>query len=178
MTKRGRDDGDILGTKTPRKKNTSNTLTGGSRKGKKKEEKKEDAGKKMPHIEVECGIDVDSLTPRQLSRYSSWKKTVFSRKDVLEIVETYSDMSFSNIQLSVVSSCAKMLLGEIIEDAVKNKDSSRILTPEDIEAASSRLALGRRNVLPDYCPIIKRKHYKIEKPSHEDIEDERPFWAH
>ena len=181
--KRGCDDGDILGMKPPREKNTSNplnTLTDKSSKGKSKDKKqnKANTGKKMPVIEIECDIDVDSLTARQLSRYSSWKKTVFSRKDVLEMVTPYSGMSFSNIHLSVVSSCAKMFLGEIIEDAVKNKDSPRILTPEDVVAASSRLTLDRRNVLPDYCPIIKRRNFRIKKPSPDDTGDEIPFWAH
>lgn len=182
--KRGRDDGDILRMNTSRKKTTpsENTEKDKKKKNKKKntgsEDRKSQHGNKMPVTEVVCDIDVDRLTPSELSRYSSWKKTVLPRKDVLDMVSPYSKMDFGSIHLSVVSSCAKMFLGELIEDAVKNKDSPRILTPEDIKAASSRLFFARRNVLPDYSPLIKRKLYRIEKPKPEDLEDEIPFWAH
>ena len=175
--KRGYDDGDILGMNTPCKKPTVPEKPNKVRKTG-KTRKKSESEKKIPVIEPECGIDVDSLTAHELSRYSSWKKTVFSRKDVSEMVSSYSDMDFSDVHLSVISSCAKMFLGELIEDAATNKDSPRILTPGDIEDASSRLFHDRRNVLPDYCPLIKRKLYKIEKPKPEELEDERPFWAY
>lgn len=156
-----------------------NTPRATPKKGKKENKvKKPDPAKKIPVIDTDCDIDVDSLTPHQLSRYSSWKKTVFSRKDVSEIVSTYSDLDFSDVILSVVSSCAKMFLGELIEDAAKNKDAPRIITPRDIKDASSRLFYDRRNVLPDYCHFIKRRLYRIEKPSPDELEDEIPFWAH
>lgn len=175
--KRGNDDGDILGMNTSRKKKTS---VDNSEKKEKTgiKDRESHSGDKIPVTRVVCDIDVDSLTPSELSRYSSWKKTVFSRKDVLKMVSPYSKMDFGSIHLSVVSSCAKMFLGELIEDAVKNKESPRILTPEDIKAASSRLFFARRNVLPDYSPFIKRRNYRIEKPRPEDLEDEIPFWAH
>lgn len=168
--KRGYDDGDILGINTSRDK---------PKKGKKEKiGKKSDPTKKIPVKETNCDIDVDSLTPHQLSRYSSWKKTVFSREDVSEMVSTYSDLDISDVILSVVSSCAKMFLGELVEDAAKNKDAPRIITPRDIKDASSRLFYERRNVLPDYCHFIKRRLYRIEKPSPDELEDEIPFWAH
>lgn len=165
--KRGCDDGDILGMNTPRKKKAL------------PEEPEEPVERNnVSTAEIECGIDVDSLTDLELSRYSSWKKTVFSTRGILEMIKPYSEMSFSNIQVSVVSSCVKMFLGELIEDAVKNKDLPRVLTPGDIAEASSRLALGRRNVLPDYCRIIKRRNYVLEKPSPEEMMKQIPSWAH
>lgn len=176
--KRGYDDGDILGMNTPCTKPTVPAKPKKIRKTVKTVKKPGPEKKKIPVIETDCGIDVDSLTPHQLSRYSSWKKTVFSRKDVSEMVSPYSDMDFSDVHLSVISSCAKMFLGDLIEDAAKNKDAPRILTPGDIEDASSRLFYDRRNVLPDYSPLIKRRLYRIEKPRPEELEDDRPFWAH
>ena len=164
--KRGIDDGDILGLALARQK--SNEV-------KTVETKK--AMVEKPRIPVNHPgwvVEVDKLTNEQMLRYIAWKKVVFYREHILEMISPYTTrtwFTFGNIHISMVSTCAKMLVGDLVEEARRSRvdgGSASPIQPQEIVDAYRKLYRMRR-ALPDYSPILKRRNFKIPKP--EPVED-------
>lgn len=167
--KRGYDDGDILCARTPRVSKASRDKSSSGDKSPsgierpKKSTMVDDPRKQIPVNEPGWLIQVDKLTNDQLSRYSAWKTSVFSREDISEMITPYASVEFSDVHVSMVAACAKMLVGDLVEEArIHRGDAVIPITAQDIESSSGRLS--RRRILPDYCPIVKRRNYKIPKP--------------
>jgi len=170
--KRVIDDGDILGLALQRQKskdeedNKGETNTGETKKAMVEKTK-------IPVNQPGWVIEVDKLTKEQILRYMAWKKVVFYREHILEMISPYTTrtwFTFGNIHISMVSTCAKMLVGDLVEEAIISRidgDTASPIQPQEIVDSYRKLYRTRR-ALPDYSPILKRRNYKIPKPVPEE----------
>lgn len=116
-------------------------------------------------------IEVDKLTADQLSRYEAWKKGVFSPGHISKMIKPYATVDFNDVHVSMVSACAKILVGDLVKEARMRRQGTGPITSQEIEDASHRLSRSKRT-LPDYSPFLKRKDFKRLRP--DKVED---FWS-
>ena len=158
--KRCHDDGDILGVKNTKADN-----------GTSEEDQSPVEDDRVVVPEKNHGINVGTLSERDLRRYSSWKRTVFSDEDVVDMIYPHSTKEFNDIHVSIVSACVKMYIGDLIEGAIINKDTPIGIDSLDIEESFARICRGRR-ILPDCFSSIYRKRRRFNMPR-----TRKDFWA-
>lgn len=150
------DDGDILGNAYKKKAHTTKHLVS------KVENFEKTPRVKKPKSTIPVNdpgwvVEVDKLNMEQLSRYRSWKQSVFNNEDISDMIKPYSNYDFSDIHVSLVSDCVKIYLGDLIDNAKKNQiDISESLTPDDIKGALDRINSGPR-LLPHVSLFNRRR---------------------
>lgn len=164
--KRCHDDGDILGMNNTRKYEDESLS-------------KEDTPSLDNDYDMDAGnkdntcrgIDIGSLSERDMKRYCSWKRTVFSDDDVVDMIYPHSKREFNDLHVSIVSACVKMYIGDIIEGAIIEKGDTIGINSMDIEESFSRICRGKR-ILPECLSSISKKRRRYNMPHRR-----KDFWS-
>ena len=162
--KRGYDDGNILAPRVNHKDDTHEDTQNDTQENT-RVHKDPHPRKDIPVNEPGWFIEVDKLTKDQLSRYEAWKKSVFSPEYISDMISPYTSVEFNDMHVSMVSSCAKMFVGDLVEEVRMHRgDTGDPITPGDIEYAFCRLFYKKK--LPPPPPRLRKKQRSMFlKPS-------------